>query len=89
MQFLEIFALSVGAFVVVHFLDLIAKRFKNPRKRKELNNKRIDWYCFFSPGVFLQKDSAEKPDNRRVQPSVARDRRSERQREQRRPVLRA
>lgn len=88
MQFLEIFSLFIGTFVTVHFVDLIAKQFNKRSKTKELNNKRPDWYCFFSPNVFLQKDSAGKSDRRGIQENVTRDRRSERQREQRRPALR-
>lgn len=88
MQFLEIFSLFIGTFVTVHFVDLIAKQFNKRSKTKELNNKRPDWYCFFSPNVFLRKDSTEKSDRRAIQENVTRDRRSERQREQRRPALR-
>lgn len=88
MQFLGIFSLFIGTFVAVHFVDLIAKRFNKRSKTKELNNKRLDWYCFFSPNVFLRKDSTGKSDRRGIQENVTRDRRSERQREQRRPVLR-
>jgi len=89
MQFLAIFALFIGTFVIFHLADPIVKQLNKRSKKERLNNKRRDWYCFFSPDVFLRKDSAQKSDRRDIEENVTRNRRSERQREQqRRPVLR-
>ena len=87
MEISTIFALFVGTIVIIHFLDLIASRFSALRKKKELRNKRADWYCFFSPSVLFEKNTAEKPVVQRAQENVIRDNRLRREQEQRRPVL--
>ena len=89
MQISIIFALFVGTIIIVHFLDLIAKRLRVDRKKKELPTKRKDWYCFFSPQVLLGKDSIENPVVQDIQQTVVRESKLRRLQERRRPVLKA
>lgn len=65
MQATTFFALFIGVFVVVHFLTLIAEKIRPVNRKRNVKTKRKNWYCFFSPNVFVGKSN--------VKDSVAQD----------------
>ncbi len=87
MQITTFFSISIGAIVVVHFISLIAERFRPIKRNKNVRTTRENWYCFFSPNVLLGEDNTEKPVIRDTQLDTVRQRQQRRQQEQRRLIL--
>jgi hypothetical protein len=88
MQATTVFALFIGVIAVVHFLTLIAERFRPTKRKKNIHTTRKDWYCFFSPNVLVGEDNTEEksviPD---TQLDTVRQRQQRRQQEQHRLIL--